>query len=91
MLAEGICAGVSVPVVSFPTLLRQTPSLGCVCAGRVFASLQFSSTYLFPDVHPLRKESQRTYTLDISMGKFAFVALEALDAKGFRGSWRLNT
>jgi len=35
----------------------------------------------------LRKESQRTYTLDISMGKFAFVALDALDAKGFRGSY----
>ena len=25
------------------------------------------------------------------MGKFAFVALDALDAKGFRGSWCLNT
>ena len=50
---------------------RDTNPWHCLCRSCLFQL--FCVCHLFLDVHPLRKKSQRTYTLDISMGDCACI------------------
>jgi hypothetical protein len=91
-----VCAGhhplaVSVPVVSFPILLRQTQALGVSVLVVSLPVFDFQVRTCSLTSILCEKNHKEHITLDISMGDFAFVALEALDAKDFRGSWCSNT